>query len=148
MLLTSKEMCTSPRSILRAKSVSDKNPRCSQSDVMVIGALIKRSNLFLVVACISVFISSVLYMLMISLCSTHWTNVLVPKDGLSIAQFILCQIDFWPSLSILLRIPLHLSLFRIPHKPPAGSLKVLHAPEHWGGIRRKSQTKNLQLRNQ
>ncbi len=27
-----------------------------------------------------------------------------------------------------------LPLFRIPHKPPAGSLKVLHAPAHWGGI--------------
>jgi methylenetetrahydrofolate dehydrogenase (NAD+) len=25
-------------------------------------------------------------------------------------------------------------LFRIPHMPPAGSLKVLHAPACWGGI--------------
>jgi hypothetical protein len=32
-------------------------------------------------------------------------------------------------------------LFRIPHKPLAGSLKVLHAPAHQGGIRRASQTK-------
>ncbi len=36
-------------------------------------------------------------------------------------------------------------LFRIPHKPPAGSLKVLHAPAHWGGIRRASQTKIYNL---
>jgi hypothetical protein len=37
------------------------------------------------------------------------------------------------------------SLFRIPHKPPAGSLKVLHAPVRWGGIRRASQTKIYNL---
>ncbi len=36
-------------------------------------------------------------------------------------------------------------LFRIPHMPPAGSLKVLHAPVHWGGIRRASQTKIYNL---
>ena len=35
--------------------------------------------------------------------------------------------------------------FRIPHKPPAGSLKVLHAPERQGGIRRTSQTKIYNL---
>jgi len=32
-------------------------------------------------------------------------------------------------------------LFRIPHKPPAGSLRVLHAPARQGGIRRASNTK-------
>jgi hypothetical protein len=32
-------------------------------------------------------------------------------------------------------------LFKIPHKPPAGSLKVLHAPARRGGIRHASQTK-------
>jgi hypothetical protein len=32
-------------------------------------------------------------------------------------------------------------LFKIPHKPPAGSLKVLHAPARRGGIRRAPQTK-------
>ena len=32
-------------------------------------------------------------------------------------------------------------LFKIPHKPPTGSLKVLHAPARRGGIRRASQTK-------
>ena len=32
-------------------------------------------------------------------------------------------------------------LFRIPHKPPAGSLRVLHAPARRGGIRRASKTK-------
>jgi hypothetical protein len=39
-------------------------------------------------------------------------------------------------------------LFKIPHKPPAGSLKVLHAPARRGGIRRASQTKiyNLETR--
>jgi hypothetical protein len=31
--------------------------------------------------------------------------------------------------------------FRIPHKPPAGSLRVLHAPAHRGGIQRASKTK-------
>ena len=31
--------------------------------------------------------------------------------------------------------------FRIPHKPPAGSLRVLHAPVCRGGIRRASKTK-------
>jgi hypothetical protein len=31
-------------------------------------------------------------------------------------------------------------LFKIPHKPPAGSLKVLHAPARRGGIWRASQT--------
>ncbi len=36
-------------------------------------------------------------------------------------------------------------LFRIPHKPPAGSLKVLHAPARQGGIRRTSQTKIYNL---
>ncbi len=36
-------------------------------------------------------------------------------------------------------------LFRIPHKPPAGSLKVLHAPARRGGIRRVSQTKIYNL---
>ncbi len=35
--------------------------------------------------------------------------------------------------------------FRIPHKPPAGSLKVLHAPARRGGIRRASQTKIYNL---
>ncbi len=35
--------------------------------------------------------------------------------------------------------------FRIPHKPPAGSLKVLHAPACWGGIRCASQTKIYNL---
>ena len=38
-----------------------------------------------------------------------------------------------------------LLLFRIPHMPPAGSLKVLHAPARWGGIRRTSQTKIYNL---
>jgi hypothetical protein len=39
-------------------------------------------------------------------------------------------------------------LFKIPHKPPAGSLKVLHAPARRGGIRRAPQTKiyNLETR--
>jgi hypothetical protein len=37
------------------------------------------------------------------------------------------------------------SLFRIPHKPPAGSLKVLHAPARQDGIRRASQTKIYNL---
>ena len=32
-------------------------------------------------------------------------------------------------------------LFRIPHKPPAGFLRVLHAPARQGGIRRVSKTK-------
>jgi hypothetical protein len=32
-------------------------------------------------------------------------------------------------------------LFRIPHKPPAGFLRVLHAPARRGGIRRASKTK-------
>ena len=38
--------------------------------------------------------------------------------------------------------------FKIPHMPPAGSLKVLHAPARRGGIRRASQTKiyNLETR--
>ena len=36
-------------------------------------------------------------------------------------------------------------LFRIPHLPPAGSLKVLHAPVRQGGIRRASQTKIYNL---
>ncbi len=36
-------------------------------------------------------------------------------------------------------------LFRIPHMPPAGSLKVLHAPARWGEIRRASQTKIYNL---
>ncbi len=36
-------------------------------------------------------------------------------------------------------------LFRIPHKAPAGSLKVLHAPARRGGIRRASQTKSYNL---
>ena len=31
--------------------------------------------------------------------------------------------------------------FRIPHKPPAGSLRVLHAPARRGGIWRVSKTK-------
>jgi hypothetical protein len=35
--------------------------------------------------------------------------------------------------------------FRIPHKPLAGSLKMLHAPAHWRGIRRASQTKIYNL---
>ncbi len=35
--------------------------------------------------------------------------------------------------------------FRIPHMPLAGSLKVLHAPAHRGGIRRASQTKIYNL---
>jgi hypothetical protein len=37
------------------------------------------------------------------------------------------------------------NLFRIPHKPLAGSLKVLHAPVRWGGIQRASQTKIYNL---
>ncbi len=37
------------------------------------------------------------------------------------------------------------NLFRIPHMPPAGSLKVLHAPAHRRGIRRASQTKIYNL---
>jgi hypothetical protein len=37
------------------------------------------------------------------------------------------------------------SLFRIPHMPLAGSLKVLRAPARWGGIRRASQTKMYNL---
>jgi hypothetical protein len=36
-------------------------------------------------------------------------------------------------------------MFRIPHKPPAGSLKVLHAPARWGEIRCASQTKIYNL---
>jgi len=32
-------------------------------------------------------------------------------------------------------------LFRIPHKPPAGSLRVLHAPARRGGIQHASKTK-------
>jgi hypothetical protein len=36
-------------------------------------------------------------------------------------------------------------LFRIPHMPPSGSLKVLHAPVRRGGIRRASQTKIYNL---
>ncbi len=36
-------------------------------------------------------------------------------------------------------------LFKIPHKPPAGSLKVSHAPARWGGIRRAPQTKIYNL---
>ncbi len=35
--------------------------------------------------------------------------------------------------------------FRIPHKPPAGSLKVLRAPARWGGIWRASQFKIYNL---
>ncbi len=35
--------------------------------------------------------------------------------------------------------------FRIPHMPPAGSLKVLHAPARQGEIRRASQTKIYNL---
>jgi hypothetical protein len=35
--------------------------------------------------------------------------------------------------------------FRIPHMPPAGSWKVLHAPVRWGGIWRASQTKIYNL---
>jgi hypothetical protein len=35
--------------------------------------------------------------------------------------------------------------FRIPHMPLAGSLKVLHAPAHRGGIRRASHTKIYNL---
>jgi hypothetical protein len=37
------------------------------------------------------------------------------------------------------------NLLRIPHKPPAGSLKVLHAPARRGGIRRASLTKIYNL---
>jgi hypothetical protein len=39
-------------------------------------------------------------------------------------------------------------LFKIPHKPPTSSLKVLHAPARRGGIRRAPQTKiyNLETR--
>ncbi len=39
-------------------------------------------------------------------------------------------------------------MFKIPHMPPAGSLKVLHAPARRGGIRRAPQTKiyNLETR--
>jgi hypothetical protein len=38
-------------------------------------------------------------------------------------------------------------LFRIPHKPLAGSLKVLRAPARWRGIQRTSQIKiyNLEI---
>ncbi len=36
-------------------------------------------------------------------------------------------------------------LFRIPHMPPAGSLKVLRAPAHQGGIWRALQTKIYNL---
>ncbi len=35
----------------------------------------------------------------------------------------------------------YMSPLRIPHMPPASSLKVLYAPAHRGGIRRASQTK-------
>ncbi len=35
--------------------------------------------------------------------------------------------------------------FKIPHMPPVGSLKVLHAPARRGGIRRASQTKIYNL---
>jgi hypothetical protein len=37
------------------------------------------------------------------------------------------------------------NLFRIPHMPPAGSLKVLRAPARWGGIRCALQTKIYNL---
>ena len=40
-----------------------------------------------------------------------------------------------------LYVPYSVPWFKIPHKPPAGSLKVLHAPARWGGIRRASKTK-------
>ncbi len=36
-------------------------------------------------------------------------------------------------------------LFKIPHMPPAGSLKVLRAPVHWGGIRHALQAKIYNL---
>jgi hypothetical protein len=39
----------------------------------------------------------------------------------------------------------NLALFKIPHMPQAGSLKVLHAPARRGGIRRASQTKIYNL---
>jgi hypothetical protein len=39
----------------------------------------------------------------------------------------------------------HVNLFRISHKPPAGSLKVLHAPARRGGIWRAAQTKIYNL---
>ncbi len=41
--------------------------------------------------------------------------------------------------------PLPFFLFRIPHMPPAGSLKVLHAPVRWGGIWCAFQTKIYNL---
>jgi hypothetical protein len=40
---------------------------------------------------------------------------------------------------------MQVGLFKIPHMPPAGSLKVLHAPARRGGIRRASQTKIYNL---
>ncbi len=47
---------------------------------------------------------------------------------------------------LLLRFSVHICfLFRIPHMPPAGSLKVLCAPARWGGIWCTSQTKIYNL---
>jgi hypothetical protein len=40
-----------------------------------------------------------------------------------------------------LYVPYSVPWFKLPHKPPSGSLKVLHAPARRGGIRRASKTK-------
>ncbi len=51
----------------------------------------------------------------------------------------------WMSLWYVVHLAHTFILFRIPHMPPAGSLKVLRAPACQGGIWRASQTKFYNL---
>jgi hypothetical protein len=75
----------------------------------------------------------------------HQPHLLIPRKALKIAmvlnlngktcagQFIFAH--YWATAKFVL------TLFRIPNKSPAGSLRVLHAPARRGGIRRASKTK-------
>ncbi len=82
---------------------------------------------------------------MVRLCL--WPSILpyVPYCKLAIIRnciwYVLHTTDFYVKIGN----PTVDFLFRIPHKPLAGSLKVLHAPACRGGIRRASQTKIYNL---
>ena len=56
----------------------------------------------------------------------------------TVSDFLLCFMFY-------VTILLPPNLFRIPHMPPAGSLKVLRAPARRGGIRRAPKTKIYNL---
>jgi hypothetical protein len=109
-LSMSSGISTSPLRRFVANLVSERNPNFSHSNDIVIDTLIDRLNLCSITCWISAFISLVSTMSTTSVPFIHCTSGMAPNLGLLVTLFICFHIDFCSLHSILLNMPLYLSL--------------------------------------